>query len=78
MNSQNPEHDTQDLIERICTQGCTTTRQYIEQLINHEKKLSTSLPDLLKQTSKIQQKEILDELITIMAVYDNKDCDQNP
>ncbi len=77
MNNQTPATDTHELVERICEQGCTTVRQHIEKLINAEKNNSVSLPKLLAQTSKIQRKNILDELIAIMAVYDNKDCDEN-
>ena len=77
MNSQKSTPDIQELIEKICIQGCTITRQYIENLINFEKVNTKPLPKLLNETSNAQQKEILDELINIMAVYDNKDCDEN-
>jgi len=77
MNSQKSTPDIQELVEKICIQGCTITRQYIENLINFEKDNTQSLPTLLNETNHAQQKEILDELINIMAVYDNKDCDEN-
>lgn len=77
MKSQNTEMTAHDLVERICEQGCTVVRQHIETLINAEKNNAIDLPKLLTQTNKVQQKQILDELISVMAVYDNKDCDEN-
>ena len=77
MTANQVPDDTQELIERICEQGCTVVRQHIEALINIEKNHSIKLPKLLQTTNHTQQKKILDELITIMAVYDNKDCDEN-
>lgn len=77
MKNHNTDTTAHDLVERICEQGCTVVRQHIEILINNEKDNSVSLPRVLAQTNKAQQKMILDELMTIMAVYDNKDCDEN-
>ena len=78
MNSQKHDDEIPVLIEKICQQGCTVVRQHIETLINLEQQdLSKPLPTLLQKTNKSQQKEILNELLTIMAVYDNSDCDEN-
>jgi len=78
MNPQLPNDKTHHLVERICEQGCTVVRQHIESLIKIEQQDSLiSLPQLLTNTSPAEQKAVLDELITIMAVYDNKDCDEN-
>ena len=75
MNSPKPIHDAAELIEFICQQGCTVVRKHIEILIHSEQNSNASpLPEIFQQTNKEQQKKILDELITIMAVYDNKDC----
>ena len=68
-------------VEQICEQGCSTVREHIEilSLLQQEPRIhhTNNLPELLKQTSPLQQQEILQELKTIMAVYDDKDCQQN-
>jgi len=88
MTSQKPapQHDksTQAKIEHICQQGCSMVRQTIEALeIDHsssEQKPDLRLdflPDLIRETTATQQQEILEELKTIMAVYDNKNCNDS-
>ena len=78
-------------IEHICQQGCSVVRQYIKALEikthSQETKDSDSkptaelapdlLPELLRDTTLSQQQDILEELKTIMAVYDNKNCDNS-
>ena len=91
MTSQKPapQHDknTQAKIELICEQGCTVVRKYIEVLEVKKQYLemkgsdsyqtSDLLPDLLGETTLTQRQEILDELKAIMAVYDNKGCNDS-
>ena len=68
-------------LEQICEQGCSTVREHIEilSLLQQDPRIhhSNSLPELLKNTSSNQQQEILQELKTIMAVYDDKDCQED-
>ncbi len=64
----------QDYIEQICQQGCNVVRQHIELL---EQAAAGHAPELLQETDKMQQQEILKELKAIMAVYDNKDCSED-
>ncbi|MBN4080308.1 hypothetical protein JYT31_01455 [Beggiatoa alba] len=54
--------NTQDHVEQICQQGCTFAKQQIKLLID---------------SSDPQQQEILEELKSLMAVYDDKDCRQS-
>ena len=66
----------QKTIETICAQGCTIVRQTIESIESNQTSHSTHISDLLEETTDTQQQEILEELKTIMAVYDNKDCNE--
>lgn len=81
MTSQNKDIHTK--IELICQQGCSVVRQYIEALdVKTEHKETHSpdskqISDLFKETTETQQLEILEELKTIMAVYDDKDCNDS-
>lgn len=86
-----PDNKSQDdihtKIELICEQGCTVVRKYIEVLEVKKQYLemkdsdsyqtSDLLPDLLGETTLTQRQEILEELKTIMAVYDDKGCNDN-
>lgn len=76
-----PDSNLQSRIEHICEQGCTVVRQHIDSLesrqFNDSQQASAPLPEALRETTGRQQQEILDELKTIMAVYDNKDCNDN-
>ena len=76
--------DIHTKVELICEQGCTVVRKYIEVLEVKKQYLemkdsdlyqtSDLLPDLLGETTLAQRQEILDELKTIMSVYDDKGC----
>ncbi len=69
-----PSKKTQDYVEQICQQGCNAVRQYIESI---ESATPSRPSELFAQADKTQQREILKELKTIMAVYDNKDCSED-
>jgi len=71
MSNQPPSKRTQDYLEQICEQGCATVHQEIE-LLEHSQPSA-----LLKGMSQTQQQEILKELKSIMAVYDNKGCSED-
>ena len=86
MLKNNPERTrlvptTHDTVEQICEQGCSIVREHIEilSLMQQDPRThsSTSLPALLMQTAPEQQQEILKELQTIMAVYDDRNCDED-
>ncbi len=74
-----PVNNTHDTVEQICEQGCSVVREHIEilSLLQQDPRThhTASLPTLLMQIAPKQQQEILKELQTIMAVYDDKDCD---
>ncbi len=46
-------------------------------ILNHSKSPAGNAPELLQKTDKMQQQEIVKELKAIMAIYDNKDCNED-
>jgi len=68
------DQNIQSTIETICEQGCTIVRQTMESIESNQTSGSAHISDLLEDTTEAQQQKILEELKTIMAVYDDKDC----